>query len=125
MIQFVDRYFSSSDDRGFLEGLINFGTWEEVNFVYSDKGSIRGNHYHKSTKEAFIILSGNIVATFQKVQDGKLIGDNLIYKVDKRKVFIIEPMVNHVFFVEESAEWINLLSCKMSSNSPDFYRINY
>ena len=123
MIQFVERYFVFSDGRGAIEGLINFGKWQELNYIFSDKGTIRGNHYHKSTKEAFIILSGRINVTLQKVLNGKFVGKKKKYTVIKGQVFVIEPLVNHVFHVEDPAEWLNLLSCKIDQKIPDIFRV--
>lgn len=123
MIQFIDRYFISSDARGSIEGLINKGCWEELNYITSEKGSIRGNHYHKHTKEVFVILSGRILVSVQKISDGKLVGEKKTYYVGKGKVFLIEPMVNHIFIIEETAEWLNLLSCRIDEKQPDIYRL--
>lgn len=123
MIQFVERYFVSSDGRGAIEGLINFGKWEELNYISSDRGTIRGNHYHKSTREAFIILSGRINVTLQKVLNCVLVGNKKEYTVIKGQVFVIEPMINHVFYVEDPSEWLNLLSCKIDQKNPDIFRV--
>ena len=46
MIEFIPNYFELSDDRGSFQGLVNFGTWNEVYIICSEAGAIRGNHYH-------------------------------------------------------------------------------
>ena len=123
MIKFIDRYFSAPDQRGVIEGLINFGTWEELNYIRSDKGIIRGNHYHKHTLEAFIILSGKLKISLQKVINGQLDGEIEDYIVEKRQVFLINPLTLHVFNILEDSEWINVLSKRMDQNNPDIYRL--
>jgi dTDP-4-dehydrorhamnose 3,5-epimerase-like enzyme len=123
MIKFIDRYFITKDSRGALEGLIDFGTWEEINYIYSESGVTRGHHYHKYTSEAFFIISGKIKITTQKVDQEKLIGLIEFHTVNKGQVFIINPKTFHIFEILEDSEWINILSDKMDSVEPDIFRI--
>jgi len=124
MIKFIDNYFSAIDNRGSILGLINFGTWGELNLIRSEAGVIRGNHYHKSTKEGFVILSGKIEIILQKVKDGQLVGEVATYDVSEGSVFLIEPMVNHKFFIEVPSVWMNFLSLAMEASSPDIHRVS-
>jgi dTDP-4-dehydrorhamnose 3,5-epimerase-like enzyme len=118
----IEPYFKHADDRGSLRGLINTGEWREINIVDSQKDSIRGGHYHKSTKECFVILSGKILVQFRLPQsNGRL--DYLEESVfEKGDVFVILPMVEHTFTVISDAQWINMLSMPLSIDSPDFHR---
>jgi len=124
MIRFVDNYFSARDDRGSIVGLINFGTWRELNLIRSEAGVIRGNHYHESTEEGFVILHGKIEITLQKVRDGQLVGEVAKYEVSEGSVFLIDPMVNHKFFIKAPSVWMNFLSRAMDPSSPDIYRVS-
>jgi dTDP-4-dehydrorhamnose 3,5-epimerase-like enzyme len=123
MITFIESYFTYSDSRGHIIGLINNGTWREINLIKSDAGIIRGNHYHKITTEGFAILSGKIEVTIQKVKAGHLIDNFEIYQVAESSIFIIQPMVWHSFNVQEPAVWLNFLDVSINKSAPDIYRI--
>ena len=123
MIKFKDRYFTSSDSRGSIEGLIDFGPWHEINYITSRSDIKRGNHYHKKTLEAFFIISGKIIISLQQISNNKLKGKIETHIVSKGQFFIISPYTFHVFEVIENAEWLNFLSLKMTKKSPDIHRI--
>ena len=60
LVEIVKPDFVFEDERGLLAQLTHepFG---QVNAVYTKKGAVRGNwHYHKTTKEAFFIISGKV-----------------------------------------------------------------
>lgn len=118
----IQPYFKHVDDRGSLRGLINFGEWQEVNIITSQKDSVRGGHYHKNTKECFVILSGKIFVQFRLPQSNgepDYLEESIFEEGD---VFLIEPLVEHTFTVISDAQWINMLSSPMDANNPDFYR---
>ncbi len=116
MYKKIDNYFSFKDERGEIKGLINIDNWEEVNYIKSFKDTVRGNHYHKNTKEAIIILDGEIEANFEK--DG--VSDGLILK--SGDVIIIEPMTRHTFKMLQDSSWINLLTLKNDEKNPDIFK---
>jgi UDP-2-acetamido-2,6-beta-L-arabino-hexul-4-ose reductase len=124
MIQFLENYMHSEDSRGVITGLINTGSWREINLISSDSGVTRGNHYHKATREGFAILKGVVQITLQPVDKNKLSGEVCEYIVNERKVFVIEPMTNHIFTVLEDATWINFLDQPMTADAPDIHRCN-
>ena len=51
MYKIIKNYFNHKDERGEIKGLVNFGSWEEINYITSIEGTVRGGHYHKNTKE--------------------------------------------------------------------------
>ncbi|MFH2069164.1 MAG: hypothetical protein ABII89_06870 [Candidatus Omnitrophota bacterium] len=124
MLTFIKRYFLHKDDKGSLEGLVNFGNWREFNMIYSEEGSIRGNHFHKDTAELFIILGGEIEVRVQRVAGGLLVGESQKFLVQKGDVFMIEAEINHVFKVKKQSNWINVLSKAINKNNPDIHRAN-
>ena len=69
LYQRIPVYFTHSDPRGAITGLLNFGSWKEMNFITSIADTVRGRHYHKETEECFFILSGRIKVTFRKPID--------------------------------------------------------
>src|ERR1035437_2350243 len=119
MIRFIDNYFRHFDERGSLIGLINEGTWKEINIITSKKDIVRGNHYHNYTLELFIILEGEIEVTVQSIECDSM-EKHLVRSGD---VFIIEPMINHIFSAKKDSKWINALSRKIEQANPDIHRI--
>lgn len=125
MLRFVNRYFVHTDERGSIEGLINQGNWQELNIITSEVGIVRGNHYHKTSVELFIILEGEIEILVQDVDNGNLTGSTLTYLVKAGDVFLVEPMTNHIFTPQSFSKWINALSIRMDKDHPDFYRTEW
>ena len=123
MLKLIDRYFVHKDPRGQLEGLINSGTWEEMNLISSLPDIVRGNHYHKETVELFIILDGRISITLQDVKDGILVGSESTTEVGGGDVFQIDPLINHTFSIVEEARWINVLSRRIDPQAPDIHTV--
>ncbi len=113
-----------TDERGSIQGLINKGSWKELNLISSDAGVVRGNHYHKKMRELFIIIEGEIEIQTQNVKDGHLVGNKSVHHVKDGDVFCIEPMTNHIFIPYKDSKWINALSETVDDKKPDFYRIN-
>ena len=126
MIRFVERRSLAKDARGSIESLLDFGRWEEVNQIRSAAGAVRGNHFHRATLEAFIILTGEISISLQRVEQAngqdRLTGPVELHRVSAGAVFLIEAGVNHTFTVERDAEWLNLLSLKLDPAQPDLLR---
>ena len=116
MYKIIENYFSFRDERGEIKGLINFDNWQEVNYIKSLKGSVRGNHYHKNTKEAIILLEGKVEADFRDKTDKK----TEVLKAGD--VIIIEPETVHTFKAIEDSSWINLLTLKNNPENPDIYK---
>ena len=124
MIEFIPNYIEHSDKRGSFLGLINFGNWKEINFICSEAGTVRGNHYHENTDELFIILEGNIKVILQKVLGKKdLENKQKTFNVKEGDVFLIKKNVNHIFEIIEHSKWINVLSKKIDKEKPDIHRI--
>ena len=49
--------FEFQDDRGTIVQLIHEG-YRQINVITTQKGVMRGGHYHKQNEEAFYIISG-------------------------------------------------------------------
>jgi len=112
-------YFYFSDDRGTLFGITQGHEWNEVNYIESKKGSIRGNHYHKETVECFFIIDGKIRVTLIDL----ITNSKKVFTVGPRSIFIVKPNTLHTFEVLEDSKWINMLSKPIKSEK-DFYRLS-
>ncbi len=121
MLTLLDRYFTHNDERGSIEGLINIGTWKEINEVVSKVGVRRGGHYHVHTTELFIILEGEIEITVRGVEESEYCGSQANVIAKKGDVFMIEPYVQHTFVPKTDARWLNFLSEPMNPDNPDIH----
>jgi quercetin dioxygenase-like cupin family protein len=102
LIKFILPEFIHKDDRGMLKQITSKGKWSQVNYIESDIGSIRGNHYHKINRELFYIIDGKFMLTLE-LNDHKM-----VYEIIANDLFIIEPMVKHSFDFKEKTRLISM-----------------
>ena len=57
--------FSFEDGRGKLTQLVH-GGYTQINMLESRKGVFRGGHFHKQSREAFFVVSGQVEVTLKK-----------------------------------------------------------
>lgn len=96
LINFIKPDFEFKDDRGCLIQLCHDG-WKQVNFIQSEGGVLRGNHYHKNNIEAFYVISGSFKLTLQNISGG----DKEFYEIRSGEFFTIGPDILHSFeFIE-------------------------
>lgn len=90
-IKFIKPEFTHKDDRGFLTQITSKGKWSQVNYIESDRGAIRGNHYHKLNRELFYVIKGQFYLTLERD------GNKKTYDIVAKDMFVIEPFVRHSF----------------------------
>jgi mannose-6-phosphate isomerase-like protein (cupin superfamily) len=111
-------YQIREDARGKLIGLMNEGTWEEFNYLETKAGHMRGNHYHKHTRELFFIIEGEV--DIEIIQpNGIIVNDN----VTSGDIILIEPYENHTFYCVTETKWINALTKRFEQGSPDIHAV--
>lgn len=93
--------FSFCDDRGLLVQ-ISSEKWEQVNFLFTKKGVVRGKHYHKEVIEAFYIISGRVEVTFELEKSEKT--EKCAF--EKNDFFIIPPLVKHTLRFTEDTQMV-------------------
>jgi len=118
VVQKIDPYAVKFDERGGFLGITKEG-WAEINFIETAAEQIRGNHYHKETRELFFIVSGEIEITIENL----LSGEHSETRVSKGDIFVIEPYEVHTFYTKTKAQWINMLSKPIDEENPDFHRV--
>ncbi|MCA1614344.1 MAG: cupin domain-containing protein [Acidobacteria bacterium] len=116
-MQRLSPYTTRIDERGGFWGITQ-ESWAEVNFIETAAQQVRGNHYHKETRELFFIISGEI----EIVIDDLVSGAHSEMSVGKGDVFIIEPYELHTFRTKTDAQWINMLSKPLDEQNPDFHQ---
>lgn len=96
MIEILIPNFKFEDERGKLIQLVREG-YKQVNVIFSKKGVIRGNHYHKINQEMFYIISGKFCLM---VELGNRREEYIFQTGD---MFKIKPFVKHSFeFLEDT-----------------------
>lgn len=113
----VQPYFCSIDERGGMVGVFRGYKWEEINYVESIKGSVRGNHYHKETTEGFFVIDGRIKVTL--VDIAKDFKKTFVAK--KGDIILINPNMVHTFELLENSKWINMLSKPLNEKAKDIH----
>jgi mannose-6-phosphate isomerase-like protein (cupin superfamily) len=96
-------------------GVINDGQWEEINYIETAAACIRGGHYHRDTRELFLILRGTIRVRIRAA------GSDTIREsvVTEGAIFVVEPGEAHWFETLTSCAWINALSKRFDEAAPD------
>lgn len=93
--------FKFADDRGTLIQLVHTG-YSQVNVVTSKAGTLRGDHYHKRSTEAFYVISGVVNMTLRR-------GDKKEKAVfQSGDFFQIEPYTVHDMFYPEDTVLVAL-----------------
>lgn len=110
----LEPYMMREDTRGRLVGLINEGSWEEFNYLETQAGQVRGNHYHRDTWEVFFIIEGEIEVVTQI--PGQVETSMTLHPGD---VLMIEPGERHTFHCITTTRWINALSKRFEQDNPD------
>jgi dTDP-4-dehydrorhamnose 3,5-epimerase-like enzyme len=116
-MRIIAPYKKLGDKRGSFLGIVNSGQWEEMNYVETEAGQVRGGHYHKETRELFYIIDGEIEISIQDLNGNTL--NNCI--VSGGTILEIEPFEVHTFTCHTKSRWINVLSLKIDDRSCDIH----
>jgi dTDP-4-dehydrorhamnose 3,5-epimerase len=106
-----------SDDRGNLKGVSSGLEWREVNKFFSVAGSMRGEHYHKTTIELIYLIEGKVEFTIKNIKTKK--EESIMLRKDEG--ILIEPYEHHTARILEDTSWISLLSKEYKNDSPDIH----
>lgn len=108
--------FEHKDDKGFLVQLAHQG-WQQINFLESRKGTLRGEHYHKIASEAFYVAYGSVNLTLKRK------GNTQTVHFQKGDFFHIPPMTWHQMCFPEDCIMIALydIPIEKEDGSKDIY----
>ncbi len=109
--------FEHNDKRGVFREIIRGDEWKELNYAMRRKGVNSGNHYHKSAKELFYVIRGDVTVHLENVKTG----DKQTHHFTGNDVFIVEPYELHNFEYHEDTEFAILLSVPYDAKNPDLY----
>lgn len=109
------------DERGLFTELVHTDTSGQFSVSTSAPGVIRGNHYHNTKIEKFIVIKGNATISMRKL-DEKEIHE---FKVSDQKIQIVTIPVGYTHNIKNTGdtEMILLIWCNeiFNKNNPDTY----
>lgn len=113
-MKILENYMNFNDYRGQILGVVQEGTWREMNYVTTKVGVVRGNHYHEKTLELIFITAGSIRL---RVRDVRKDEPATVFDFKAGDAFILEPYENHIVETLEDSAWINMLSRAMNEKN--------
>lgn len=114
-MQMLTPYRQFSDSRGRMLGVVNDGQWEEINYIETAASCTRGGHFHRDTRELFLVLSGSIRVRVRPEWSSE-VRETI---VEAGSIFIVEPGEVHSFETLTECAWINALSKRFDQSAPD------
>jgi len=111
----LEPYRQFSDSRGRMRGVIDSGQWEEINYVETAAGCTRGGHYHRDTRELFLLISGTVTVRVRPANALK----TEEHRLTAGSIFVVEPGEAHWFDTLTPCTWINVLSKRLDQKAPD------
>lgn len=117
----LKNYVHREDGRGSFLGIINHGTWQEVNYVKTNAGAVRGNHYHKELREIVFVLKGVVEIEFRDVQHPE---QRTVFRLQEGEGVEIMPYILHTMRYLTDCEQISLLDQPFNPSKPDLHSLS-
>lgn len=117
----ISYYMNREDDRGSFFGLVNQGSWQEVNFVTTKTGEVRGGHFHTKTNEVIFLLRGQAEVELQHCDHPE---QKQQFILNAGEGIEIKPFILHTFRYLEDSEQIALLDLRFNPASPDLHLLD-
>ena len=111
------------DERGTIYDLLDKEDIKHIGMLTSKKGSVRGNHYHKTARQITYILSGKIKLTLKNMDDNN--AKPQIMVMEEGDIVDIPPMVAHSLKALEDTTFLVFTDRQRSDGGyeDDTYRI--
>ncbi|WP_449416924.1 cupin domain-containing protein [Phormidium nigroviride] len=116
----IPCYMNQSDRRGLFLGLVNQGVWQEVNFVKTKAGQIRGGHFHTRTNEVIFLVRGKAEV---ELQDCDRPEQKQQFILNSGEGVQIKPYMLHTLRYLEDSEQIALLDVAFDPADPDLHTL--
>ena len=112
---------SFKDKRGYILDIIQKKKFDYATLIYSKKGAIRGNHYHKKTVQINFLINGSCHYYYRSLSAKKL----KKIKFNKFDYIITNPLEVHSFkFLKNSTMLVFSKGLRGGKNyEKDTYRI--
>lgn len=66
------RKINFKDGRGTITDIFTNGSKDHVTIIFSKKGAVRGNHYHKKSIQYTFVVSGQLTMLSKKGEKGRI-----------------------------------------------------
>lgn len=111
---FFQELLKSSDPDGYMKP-------EQVSWFTINAGKTRGNHYHKTTIEKFILLEGECKITLTSVFNPH---NKLEFTLEESgESFFADTYMIHTFYSEQGCKILVLSNKEFDLKNPDTYVI--
>ncbi len=116
LIEILEPDFVFDDERGTLTQLVHDG-YKQYNIIFSKKGAVRGDHYHKINNEAFYVIKGRFRF------DARKEGIKETYTFSGGDMFRVPAYVIHSFYYEEDTLIASMydVGVEMKDGTKDIY----
>ena len=119
---FTYNLVSKKDQRGEFFEFIRLSNFGQVSYFDIKPGHTRGNHFHHSKIEKFLITRGKVIFNFKNIVTKKKISINLTEK-DKKVIETIPGYAHNIKNVgKELAQGIVWANEELNYNYPDTYQ---
>ena len=118
-MQILNPYRHFDDSRGRMLGVINDGQWEEINYIETAAFCTRGGHYHRDTRELFLLISGTVKVRI-RAHDRRDIQE---FTLSGGSIFVVDPGEAHWLDTQTACAWINALSKRFDEAAPDIVAV--
>lgn len=91
-----------TDERGVIKDILYNEPIDHVTVITSDKGAVRGNHFHKETIQWVYCYSGKLKSLTQKGEEKvvcKILEEGDLLKTEKNEKHALQALEKAVFFV--------------------------
>lgn len=105
-MKIVKTEINFQDERGIIRDLIVGEVIDSVTFITTKREGVRGNHYHKKTKQYDYIMEGSFLCR-SRIGSGDKIEENIVRTGD---VVIFEPGESHAYKALEDASFLSCTS---------------
>lgn len=110
-----------ADERGSFTELLHFGGMGQVSVNISKPGITKGNHWHQTKNEKFLVINGNGLICLRKVGESEVVE----YRVsgDKMEVVDIPPGYTHNIINTGNSDMVTIMWANeiFNDKKPDTY----
>jgi|SRR3989339_197516 len=96
-MEIIHKKINFEDKRGIITDIFTNDCKDHAAIIFSKKGAVRGNHYHKESTQYTFVVSGQLTMLSQKV-DGGEIEKNILEPNDLMVHF---PMESHALIADK------------------------
>lgn len=114
-------YCKFSDERGGFEGIVNQGSWQEINIVHTHAGCSRGGHYHRQTIEVIFLLTGKADVELSPWDDLTAITRISLMAGEGLQ---IPTLTVHRFTYLENSTHVQLLDHRFDPDNQDLFNVS-